>query len=270
MEIEYIKSLVKSSFCNLTGFKIRDSSLEVLTAFSTINNKFVSVFITLTRGKIIVTDNGWIDQNYYDFGIKDTDEHIVDRIINSFRASYKVKTVEDKVGVQFNYKVCENAEQIPSAVFDLANFIVGVVNAHCIQLRDEIEERERETFKQDANNFLKGNYDDNVILRKGLDDYKNIKFNAVINRGSNLYLISYVTGSSQYYFENDLRRSIVNFEISERSIFKSNIKERIVLINDFASGYSTTRSHSIYQLLDEKISRNPIKWSEKEKILEIV
>lgn len=270
MKIEYIKDLVKSSFCNLTGFKTRGNSLEVLTAFSTINNKFVSVFITVTKGKIIVTDNGWIDQNYYDFGLKETDEYIVDRIISSFRASYRVKIIADKTGIQFNYKICDNIEQIPNAVFDLANFVVGVVNAHCIEFRDEAEEKERETFKQDANTFLNGNYAENITFKKGLDDFKNIKFNAIINKGLNLYLISYVTGSSQYYFENDLRRSIVNFEISQRSFLKNNIKERIVLINDLANGYSTNRSHSIYQLLDEKITRDPIKWSEKERILEIV
>lgn len=270
MEIENIKSLVKSSFCNLTGFKVRGNSLEVLTAFSTINNRFVSIFITITKGKIIVTDNGWIDQNYYDCIVDNVDNFYVDRIVHSFRDSYKVKVVEDTTGVQFNYKLCEHIGQIPSAVFDLANFVVGVVNAHCIKLRDETEDKEKETFRQDANTFLKGNYFENVMLRKGLDDYKNIKFSAVINKGLNLYLVSYVTGSSQYYFENDLRRSIVNFEISERSLLKHNIKERLVLINDLASGYSTNRSHSIYQLLDEKISREPIKWSEKERLLEIV
>lgn len=270
MDNNQIIERIKSSFCNLTNFKVRQNALEVITAYSTINSKFVSVFITLTNNKIVLTDSGWIDQNYYETPLYDDSEDIVRRIISSFKNSFNVKSTLDNSGIEFYYKTCENIEQIPSAVFDLANFIVGVVNSFCIQYKDEKEEKERETFRKDANDFLKVNYADNVRLRSALDDFKGIKFNAIVNKGANLFLLTYVTGSTQTYFENDLRKSIVNFEIAVKSKYRDNIKERVTIVNDKSDGYLPEKSSYIFEILNEKITREPIKWTEKERILELI
>lgn len=270
MDNNEIIERIKSSFCNLTNFKVRGNALEVITAYSTLNSKFVSVFITLTNKKIVITDSGWIDQNYYETPLYDESEDIVRRIISSYKVSYDVKSTLDNSGKEFFFKTCENIDQIPSTVFDLANFIVGVVNSFCIQYKDEKEEKERETFKKDANDFLKSNYAENAKLRAALDDFKNIKFNAIINKRSKLFLFTYVTGSTSTYFENDLRKSIVNFEIAQKSKYRDLIKERITVVNDLSEGYSLERSANIFELLKEKTTKEPIKWTEKEQILGIV
>lgn len=270
MNNQEIIEKIKSAFCNLTNFKVRNNALEVITAYSTINSKFVSVFITFTNNKIVVTDSGWIDQNYYDTPLYDESEFIINRVTNSFQTSFNVKSTVDKEGVNFYYKTCETIEQIPSAVFDLANFIVGVVNAFCIQYKDEKEEKERETFRRDANDYLKANYTDKVKLRSALDDFQSIKFNAIINKSSKLYLLTYVTGSTQTYFENDLRKSIVNFEIAVKSKYTGLIKERLTIVNDKSEGYLPDKSAFIFELLREKTTREPVKWTEKERLLELI
>lgn len=270
MNNQEIIEKIKSAFCNLTNFKVRNNALEVITAYSTINSKFVSVFITFTKNKIVVTDSGWIDQNYYDTPLYDDSEFIINRVTNSFQSSFNVKSTVDKEGVNFYYKTCDNIEQIPSAVFDLANFIVGVVNAFCIQYKDEKEEKERETFRRDANDYLKANYTDKVKLRSALDDFQSIKFNAIINKSSKLYLLTYVTGSTQTYFENDLRKSIVNFEIAVKSKYTDLIKERLTIVNDKSEGYLPDKSAFIFELLREKTTREPVKWTEKERLLELI
>lgn len=270
MNNQEIIDKIKSAFCSLTNFKLRNNALEVITAYSTINSKFVSVFITFTNNKIVVTDSGWVDQNYYDTPLHDESEFIINRVTNSFQYSFNVKSTVDKEGVNFYYKTCETIEQIPSAVFDLANFIVGVVNAFCIQYKDEKEEKERETFRRDANDYLKANYTDKVKLRSALDDFQSIKFNAIINKSSKLYLLTYVTGSTQTYFENDLRKSIVNFEIAVKSKYTDLIKERLTIVNDQSEGYLPDKSAFIFELLREKTTREPIKWTEKEQLLELI
>lgn len=268
MDNQIVIEQIKKSFCNLTSFKERTNALEIITAFSTLNNKFVSVFVTVTNQKIVVTDHGWIDQNYYETPYFEESEVLIKRIISSYSENYKIKSTLDKSGVEYYYKICSKIEEIPSAVFDLANFIVGAVNALCIQFKDEKEEKERETFRSDVNTFFKIHYAKDVKFRQPLDDYKNIKFSAIVNSNSKINLIMYATGSSQYYFENDLRKSIVNFEIAQKSKYDSYIKEKITIINDESDGYSPIKSSSIFQLLNEKTSREPIKWSEREQILE--
>jgi len=265
-----IYNSVKSDFCELTTYKIRENSVEIITPFSTLNDKFISIFVKEYQNQIIVSDGGWVDLNYYEVDINEESEAIIDRVTAYFQQNYKVKTTADKTGTLFYYKVCKNKEAISSVVFDLSNFIVGVVNALGIRYKDEKEEKEKETFRQDANSFLTANYDDRVKLRKSLDDFTNIKFNAIITRNSEINLVSYVTGSTPYYFENALSKTIVNFEISEKSKYNSYIKERISIINDLANGYHPEKSRSILNLLAEKTSKEPVKWTEKEKILEYI
>ena len=45
MELVEIYEEVKKSFCGLNSFKVRGDVIEISTPFSTLNNKFVSVFI---------------------------------------------------------------------------------------------------------------------------------------------------------------------------------------------------------------------------------
>lgn len=261
---------IKSAFCNLTSFKVRQNALEVITAYSTINSKFVSVFITFTNNKIVVTDSGWIHQNYYDTPIYSESENIIKRVTDSFQSSFNIKSTVDKEGINFFYKTCDTIEQIPSVVFDLASFIVAVVNAFCIQYKDEKEEKERETFRNDANNYLSANYTDKVKLRSALNDFPSIKFNALININSSLHLVTYVTGSTQTYFENDLRKSIVSFEFAAKSKYRDFIKERIAIINDKSDGYVPNKSALFFELLSEKTTRDPVRWTEKERILDFI
>lgn len=270
MENQELIDRIKSSFCKLTNFKVRQNALEVITAYSTLNSKFVSIFITFTKGKIVLTDNGWIDQNYYETPLYEDSEEIVKRIISTFKGSYNIKSTLDKEGVEYYYKTCSNIDEIPSAVFDLANFVVGVVNSFCVQYKDEKEEKERETFRKDANIFLTSHYKENIKLRSSLDDFQSVKFNAIITKKSEFYLLTYVTGSNQIYFENDLRKSIVNFEIAQKSKYHSHIKERITIINDKSDGFLLNKSAHIFELLSEKTTREPIKWTEREKIVEMI
>lgn len=271
MESLDIAEKIKKSFCNLIAIKNRKKTIEVITGYSTINSKFISVFIyKLAGGKYIITDSGWFDQNYYDTPYYDESEDILIKIKNTYTHTYDIKYTTDKDGNVYYYKSTFNIEHIPTLVYDLANFLLGVVNSYCIQFKDEKEEKERETFRKEADSFLKINYEGRVKMRKPLDDFKNIKFNAIIYKGMELNLISYITGSTITYFENDLKKSIVNFEISERSISKKDIKTKISIINDESEGYNVVKSQNLINLLSEKLSRKPILWSEKEKILEII
>lgn len=261
---------IKNDFCALTTYKLRGESLEIITPFTTLNNKFISVFIKEIKGKYVISDAGWIDLNYYDINISEESDDIIERIFTYYQKSFDISTTADKAGTIHYFKYCSNPTDIPSKVYDLANFIVGAVNSMGISYKDEKEEKERETFRKDANNFLKVHYNENVKLQKSLDDLKNIRFNALILKDSDIYLVSYVTGSSSYYFTNDLRKTIVNFEISEKSKYKNFIKEKISIINDEAEGYHPERLNSMMELLQEKVTRDPIKWSEKEKILDVI
>lgn len=270
MKYQEIFEKIQKGFCGLTKFKVRNNTLEIITAFSTVNNKFISVFITFLEDKIVLTDNGWLHQNYYNTPTIEESEDLIKRVTLFYMQTYNIKVTEDSDTVFYYYKSTMNYDQIPSLVFDMANFLVGVINASCIPYIDEKEIKERETFKKDVNDFLSINYADLVKFRSPLQDYPTIKFNAIITSKSNLFIITYVTGSSNSIFDNDLRKSIVNFEFAMRSKYIKQIKERITIFNDSSEGYNPNKSESILELLSEKTTKEPIKWSKREKILELI
>ena len=68
---------IKDDFCSLTTYKLRGESLEIITPFSTLNNKFVSVFIKEIKGKYVISDAGWTDLNYYDVSISEESNDII-------------------------------------------------------------------------------------------------------------------------------------------------------------------------------------------------
>ncbi|MGM1056497.1 MAG: hypothetical protein ACQEWG_11480 [Bacteroidota bacterium] len=262
-------NIIKDEFCSLTTYKLRGETIEIITPYSTLRNKFVSIFIKQSEDKFIVSDGGWIDLNYYGDKMDDSSEDLIDRITSYYTLNYGVQIVTDKSGTLYYYKSC-NIDSISSTVFDLANFVVGVTNALTIQYKDEQEEKEKESFRKQANDFLRINYEDNIRISQSLDDLPNINFNAVIHKNSNLYLISYITGSTPSYFSNSLRRTIVNFEISQKSKYKGRIKEKISLINDEAEGFLPSKESDLLDLLNERSSRESIIWSERDKILDYV
>ncbi len=267
MDLEFISKNIKSSFCNLTQFKLRGEVLEVITAFSTINRKFISVFVTFNKNEFVITDNGWVYKNYYENSQDKSNDELLNNITNSYINSFNVKQTVDVNGIHYYYKKCDNISQIPAAVFDVANFLLGIINATLLQYKDESEEKERDHFKSDASSFLKSNYKEAVSLKKSLDDIKSVVFNAIIEKESKLYLITYITGSSAFYFDSDINKSIVNFELSKKSNFNPYIKGRYAIINDLSLGYNPQRSSTILGLLYEKTNSDPILWSKKETLL---
>ena len=110
MNLLPLYDIIKRNFCELTSYKVRGEVLEIITAFSTMNNKFVSVFIKEDKNKLIVTDNGWIDLNVYETPIYDETEEITRRVILSYANTYGIKTVTDKTGVTFYFKSCDKNE----------------------------------------------------------------------------------------------------------------------------------------------------------------
>jgi len=139
MDLIKLYEEIKKSFCGLNSYKMRGEVIEIITPFSTLNDKFVSVFIKQQKAGLVVTDGGWIDNNTYENPTYDTSEDIVNKVIQHNQNNYGIKTTSDPEGILFYYKLCTDPSQIASTVFDLSNFVVSVVNSFCIQFKDEKE-----------------------------------------------------------------------------------------------------------------------------------
>lgn len=261
---------VKESFCSLWTFKVRGNTLEIITPYSTTNSKFISVFITRQREKFIVTDGSWLLKGEYEI-IPDLEDEIFMKIFNHYETSYDINKLEDKSGI-FYYKFTLDIDLIPNLVYEMTNFLSSVLSASQIQFIDPREKEEKERFGKIADSYLSSLIDKgNIKFRKELgENYKTVRFNAIITTGSKISLVKYITGSTPNYFLSSLTKATVDFEIANHSHFNDYILNRVALVDDIAPGFVEGKLYRYLETLEEHTKIPSVKWTQKELLTSIL
>lgn len=265
---EIFKNL-KESFCSLWQFKDRGKTLEIITPYSTITSKFISVFITERDNSIIISDGGWIASGYYDTDVNMQDEFF-SKLFYTYESYFDIKKI-DKNEVPFYYKKADKEVSIPSFLFDMVQFIQGVVGGSVVEFEDLKEKAEKETFKREANSYIANiaQHDTIKVNTHLSEDLKSIRFNAIITKRKNrLTLLNYVTGSSISYFIGSIGKANLNFEIATESEFSPFMDTKIALINDTASGFQQDKLYKYLEKMERNTNSKNILWSEKYKLNE--
>jgi hypothetical protein len=264
--MESVFEHIVKSYNSLWNCKVHGDSIEVITPSSTTNDMFVSVFVTRKEGEYIVTDGGWISDGYYDVVIPENTP-CFDRVFSHYYNFYRIKDTEGK-GKRFYYKKTSDVNLVPNLVYDLSGFISAVVSSSLITFTDEKETDNILRFRRQANNFLAAITDKKEIKFNAPfdDNFKVIKFSAIITRGNRLNLINYVTGSNESYFAGSLGRANMNFEIIESSPPASFINKKIAIINDCAPGYKLERMRHYIDLMNTRSNLVSVNWSNREEL----
>lgn len=265
---------IKFCFDQLWSFKSRgDETIEIITPYSTTSNKFVSLFLTKRDDKFIVSDGGLLNSEAYESQV-DYDNQYLLKILYHYENHYQIKTTTDKKGYKHYYKTTTSEILVPNLIYDLAQFISMCVSSATVELDDVQEKEEKETFRKNANAFLESIIDKgDRRFRASLDKekYRTVRFSAIIEKRNRLSLISYVTGSNITNYSNSIARTNLNFEIASNSKYAPYIDNKIVLMNDSADGYAPVLlSNQINILRQHTNNEEPLKWSEKEKLKEIL
>lgn len=265
---------IRFCFDQLWSFKFRgDETIEIITPYSTTSNKFVSLFLTKRDDKFIVSDGGLLNSEVYESKV-DYDNQYLLKILYHYENHYQIKTTIDKKGYKHYYKTTNSETLVPNLIYDLAQFISMCVSVATVEFDDLKEKEEKETFRKNANAFLESiiNKDDRKFgASLDKEKFRSVRFSAIIEKRNRLSLVSYVTGSNITNYSNSIARTNLNFEIASNSIYSPFIENKIVLLNDSADGYAPTAlSNQINILKQHTENKEPIKWSEKEKLKEIL
>ncbi|MGX5817041.1 hypothetical protein ACWKWU_02535 [Chitinophaga lutea] len=261
---------VKESFCSLWTYKHRGPTLEIITPFSTTQSKFISVFVTKRENKFVVTDGGWLFKGEYDNEL-DLDDPVFFKIFSHYELHYEIESLKHNDGI-FYYKATNEAGLIPNLVYDLSHFLLAIISTSQIQFQDEKERREKENFRKNADSYLTTILSkEKIRFRSELgEEYKNVRFNAIVQRGPKVDLVKYVTGSSFNYFLNSLTKATVDFEIANRSPYNEFVNNRIAIVNDVAEGYVADKIYRYMQALEEHTKTPSVMWSKKDQLASLV
>lgn len=271
--LEKVVINVRQCFDQLWSFKLRGTdTIEISTPYSTTTSKFVSIYVTERGGKYIVSDGGLLNSEAYESEI-DYENQCLLKILYHFEAFYEVKRTQDKKGVKHYYKTTQKEHLIPNIVYEMAQFVSMCASAATVQFEDPKELEERNTFRTKASSFIHSNFqDENVRFRANLDkeEFRSVRFSAIIERRSRLNLVSFITGSNPANFISSIAKANINFEIAADSKYNQVIDNKVVLINDAAEGYIPAKLYKQLNVLQDHIGQEAVPWTQKERLLAVL
>ncbi len=241
----------------------RGNTLEIVTPYLYPDKGFVSAFVTERGKKIVVSDGGGLTDFVRTAG---DDEAFESAVLTRFTGSYGVRAVV-QAGRQFYFKECDAVGLVPSAIFDLCNFVVAVSSAAIMTLTEE-ETAERESFRSKADQFIKLRVqpDRTVQFNQSLPEVPEATFSAVIGNSSRLWLVFYLTGSNLNYFTRSVSNAIINVEFARESKLKNHIAATVPLINNQAVGYQPAKLQHRFERLKQVAQCDAISWTDRESI----
>lgn len=272
-KLETIAHNVRSCFDKLWSLKIRGgNTIEIITPYSTTTSKFVSLFVTERNGKFIVSDGGLLSSEAYESEI-DYENQCLLKILYHFESFYQIKKTQDKQGNKHYYKTTSKEVLIPNLVYEMAQFISMCASSATVQFEDPKEVDERVTFRKKASSYLHANFQkESIRFRGNLDkeDFRTVRFSAIIERRSRLSLVSYLTGSNPANLISSIAKANMNFEIASSSKYNQVIDNKVVLINNTAEGYIPSKISKQLTILEEHIGQKAVNWTERDRLLSIL
>jgi len=262
---------LKSDFGALWGCRERGDSVELVTPFCTSSQKFVSVFISLREKAFIVSDGGWLgnETDFYGRGAEPEEEQYCD-CVKHFSEVFRVRIGTNTKNETVYYKTTDRLDLLSGAVFDIANFVVTVANAGALESDEATANRTR--FRREARAFVSAEFGpDKARFNEKVPGLNEVRFNAVVYpRPNTICLISYVTGSTPFYFSREFSNAIVGFELANtKSSAQHLIKSRIALLNDEADGYVAERNGQLLDLLGRHHGK-AVTWTNRSELLDTI
>lgn len=269
--VETLYSDIVTTFGNLWSFKKRDKSIEIITPFATTNHRFISVFLTIQGTDYVVTDGGWIEQGIYDNNFN-IDEDCYKKIMLHYQDVFKIKETKNAVKTTYFYKKTNNPISVASIVFDLSNFISTIVSLSFVEYTEKEEKETKERFNKKANLYLSQIVDkEEINFNAHIDNNKKIKFSAIISKNkSELILLNYITGSSDYYFNNSISKTNMMFEMALKTQYSRFIRKKISIVDTDATGFIPQKVNPFLNHLSENTNSVEVKWHEREKLSNII
>lgn len=265
--MEQIYNDIVNSFQALWKMKNYGDTLEIITPQATLNDCFVSVFITRRGNDYVVTDGGWIEAGLYDC-VPEHDNAAYQRLFRFYVKEIGVCQTEGQ-GRLFYYKKIADKHLIPNLVFDMSRFVTSVINANVIPLAPE---KEQNTFKRRVRTYLNNEFGNDVMeYDRPLKPDMGIKFSAIKRDNDGAKLINFVSGSTHTNYANSLCRSNTNFQMIASRREELRIKRTITLLDDRKVEVLNAPLIKPYvdYLRDDK-SNEIVFWSNHQQLREIV
>jgi hypothetical protein len=269
--VETLYDDIVSTFGNLWSFKKRGKSIEIITPFATTNHRFISVFLTIQGDEYVISDGGWIYQDIYDNNFS-LDEDCYRKIILYYKDVFKIKETVNTSKTTYFYKKTNNPISVASIVFDLSNFVSTIVSLSFVEYTEKEEKDAKERFNKKANTYLSSLVDSKKIkFNSQIDETVKIKFNAIVTlNNTEIILLNYITGSTDYYFNHSISKANMLFEMAMKTTYSSHIRKKISLVDTETDGYVPNKVNQYLKHLSDNTNSIEVNWNQRERLPQLI
>lgn len=260
---------ITKAYQSLWRFKDYGTTLEIITPVATVNNMFVSIFITKRGDDYIATDGGWVDSGLYECEVN-WKANVFNRIGIFYLENLEIQKTQMK-GRTFYFKRINQLELLPNIVFDLANFVNAIVSSSNIHF---MSDRVDATFRKEVRGYLRREFGgERFEYDKPITDNMSIRFNAIERNCNGINLMNFVSGSNSSYYANSLCRSNMNFQMILPLRDRYAIQNTITLLDvRKRSVIESPQVQTYYNyLLDNRSDSNKVVlWSQKAELAQAI
>ena len=151
---------IRSDFSSLWKCKLRGDTLEIITPFTTITGRFISVFLTQRDDRYIVTDGQRLTQHLNELAMLTRRANVY---LEETASIYGVRKTQDTKAC-FYFKSTTNVNLLSAYIYDLVFFQSNSLNSIYSEATFFEKEREEQWFSTRVNNLLQEKIDSNKTL----------------------------------------------------------------------------------------------------------
>lgn len=275
MNCEILKYVI-TAFNSLWNCEVVDhNTIRIHTPYASINNKYITLYVKQDNGNFIVSDGGYLYENFLSGDLGTPNIKIFETIVESYVKEFEIE-LKEALPTKFYYKKTDKLDYLPNCVFEMADFAKNFLSAIYIgsdrKIQDEADFEEKkfykiakdyisETFTEESQYKLK--YNEKI----GFDGRKKM-VSLVVAKMSTLNCVQFLSGGKPYNYMSRINNAKSDFELLSDY---TPIKSKFALYDDRIEVYEANRNDLDTYLnnLQHVLTKKPIPWSKKEDLLEI-
>lgn len=256
---------IRADFGALWSCSMAGNTLEISTPYLLPNDDALTVYVTTRGDRIIVSDGGFVSEFLAENSSLAGDK--LDACKDHFASRHEIKSHQNSSdGLIYYFKEANSLHLVSSLIFDVGNFVTALTNAAIPQAEME-ELRDQKRFNGQADSYIKTLLPTIGVrkFRKKIGELPSVRFGAVVSSDSHLWLVSYVSGSTQSAFVHNISMAYMNFTLTRKNPI-CEASTLIALVNDTAEGYRPMKQGAHLDELHSVTGLEPIPWTQRSRL----
>lgn len=264
-----ITELLQRDFNTLWKCQQHGETLEISTPYLLPDSTLLSLMLKVVNNRCIVCEGGAVWETILEYGTLPTEE--ITPALQEMARKFGIKEGEIRGNPLF-FKECEDLKLVSSLAFDIANFAVMATSALVSVSSDDLVGDVEHRFDTKAEKFVRSVAPSGYSVSTHIEmpQVPGVKFSAVVEQSSRLWLISFINGSTFTHFRRCLVDGLYNFKHAKESSLSQVLLGTIPLVNNESPAYQPNKLVLHLEDLKRESDDKIVNWTERDRLRDLL